>query len=227
MVLPSLAEAPWDWSGGWLPNLGSTLSCNFRRCAPFRHVSLNFFIGDDMQKLLKTGTIALAVTVVVACSGTAPIVAKPAAVPAALQVTDNEKMAFTLSATGTQNYECKATASGAYAWAFVAPEAELFGRDKEKMGTHGAGPFWMALDGSKTIGTVKARADAPRSADIPWLLLTMKSTGTPGKMAPITSIQRINTVGGIAATEGCTSSADAGKTSKQFYTADYAFFVSK
>jgi Protein of unknown function (DUF3455) len=132
-----------------------------------------------------------------------------------------------LAATGTQNYECKANAAGAYAWAFVAPEAELFGPNKDKMGTHGAGPFWMALDGSKIIGTVKARADAPRSADIPWLLLTTKSAGPAGKMAAVTSIQRINTVGGIAATSGCASPADAGKTSRQYYTADYVFFVSK
>jgi Protein of unknown function (DUF3455) len=180
-----------------------------------------------MQCFLKMGTVTLSAAVVAACSSTAPMTPKPPAVPAALQVSDNEKLAFTLSATGTQNYECKANAAGAPTWAFIEPEAQLFGPNNEKMGTHGAGPFWMALDGSKTIGTVKTRVDAPRSTDIPWLLLTTKSTGIPGKMDSITSIQRINTAGGIAPATGCASSSDTGKTSKRFYTADYAFFTSK
>jgi hypothetical protein len=152
--------------------------------------------------------------------------AKDIAVPAAIKAADTEKVAFVWAATGTQNYECKANAAGAIAWAFIAPDAQLFA-DKANVGSHGAGPFWMALDGSKTIGTVKARADAPSNQDIPWLLLNMKSAGTPGKLANITSIQRINTVGGIAATAGCATAADAGKQSKIAYTADYVFFVAK
>lgn len=137
----------------------------------------------------------------------------------------NEQAAFTWGALGTQNYECKVNAGGALAWAFVAPEAELFNANKGKAGFHGAGPHWTALDGSKTVGEVKARAPAQRSADIPWLLLARKSAGGPGKLANITSVQRINTVGGIAPATGCTQAADLGKTSKQGYTADYVYFV--
>ena len=137
----------------------------------------------------------------------------------------NEQAAFTWGALGTQNYECKVNAGGALAWAFVAPEAELFNANKGKAGFHGAGPHWTALDGSKTVGEVKARAPAQRSADIPWLLLATKPAGGPGKLANITSVQRINTVGGIAPATGCTQAADLGKTSKQGYTADYVYFV--
>lgn len=185
---------------------------------------------------MKTLTLAATAAAAVACSlflagcasqpAPSSMPAKESAVPAAIQVADSEKLSFVWGATGTQNYECKANAAGVMAWAFVAPDAQLL-MGKSVVGSHGAGPFWMALDGSKTVGTVKARADAPNKQDIPLLLLTMKSSGAPGKMANITSIQRINTQGGVAAATGCTAAADAVKQSKIPYTADYAFFVAK
>jgi hypothetical protein len=151
--------------------------------------------------------------------------AKP--VPAALKPADNERAAFTWHAVGAQIYECRASDKGGWAWVFVAPEAELFNQKEEKVGTHGAGPNWTALDGSKTVGVVKARADGESPADIPQLLLTAKSAGTPGKMANVTSVQRLNTQGGSASATGCAVQADAGKRVKEGYTADYVFFTSK
>jgi hypothetical protein len=151
--------------------------------------------------------------------------AKP--VPAVLKPADNERIAFTWHAVGSQIYECRASDKGGWAWVFVAPEADLFNQKDEKVGTHGAGPNWAALDGSKTIGAVKARADAGRPSDIPLLLLTAKSAGTPGKMAGVTSVQRLNTDGGNAPAKGCAVAADAGKRIKEGYTADYVFFTAK
>ena len=149
------------------------------------------------------------------------------AVPAILKPADNERAAFTWHAVGAQIYECRASDKGGWAWMFVAPEANLFNQKDEKVGTHGAGPHWAALDGSKTVGVVKARADAARPADIPLLLLTAKSAGTPGKMANVTSVQRLNTEGGNAPATGCAAAADAGKRIKEGYTADYVFFTAK
>ncbi len=146
-------------------------------------------------------------------------------VPAALQVADSERAAFTWSATGTQNYECRASEKGGWAWVFVAPEADLFNAQKEKVGSHGAGPFWAAADGSRTVGTVKARADADTLADIPLLLLSTRSSAGAGRMANVSSVQRLKTRGGVAPAAGCQSQADAGKQSKQPYTADYVFFT--
>ena len=148
------------------------------------------------------------------------------AVPAALAPPGSERAAFTLEAVGTQNYECRSDA-GKFAWVFVAPEAELLSEQGDKVGTHGAGPHWAALDGSKTVGTVKARANAQRAADIPLLLLTTKSDGGAGKMANVTSIQRLNTRGGIAQVGGCDTAQDVGKRSKERYTADYVFFTAQ
>ena len=146
-------------------------------------------------------------------------------VPAALKPADTERVAFTWHAVGSQIYECRATDKGGWAWVFVAPEADLFNQKDEKVGTHGAGPNWAALDGSKTVGTVKARADGERPTDIPLLLLTAKSAGAPGRMAAVTSVQRLNTEGGNAPAAGCAVRADAGKRVKEGYTADYVFFT--
>jgi hypothetical protein len=154
-----------------------------------------------------------------------PDAGKPA--PAALKPADNERAAFTWHAVGSQIYECRAGDKGGWAWVFVAPEADLFNQKDEKVGTHGAGPHWTALDGSKTLGTVKARADGERPADIPLLLLSAKSAGSPGKMAAVTSVQRLNTEGGNAPAKGCAVQADAGKRVKEGYRADYVFFAAK
>ena len=148
-------------------------------------------------------------------------------VPANLQPADSERAAFTWHAVGSQIYECRAADKGGWAWVFVAPEADLFNPKNEKAGTHGAGPHWAALDGSRTVGTVKARADGERPADIPLLLLTARSAGTPGRMAAVTSVQRLNTEGGNAPATGCAVQADAGKRVKQGYTADYVFFTAR
>jgi hypothetical protein len=103
---------------------------------------------------------------------------------------------------GSQIYECRASDEGGWARVIVAPEADLLTQKEEKVGTHGAGPNWAALDGSQTVGTVKARAAGERPADIPLLLLTAKSAATPGKMAAVTSVQRLNTEGGNAPATG-------------------------
>jgi hypothetical protein len=145
-------------------------------------------------------------------------------VPAALVPADNERVAFVWQAIGVQIYECRVSDKGGWAWQFVAPEAELFNRKGEKVGTHGAGPHWAALDGSRTLGTVKARADGKSPADIAWLLLSAKSAGMPGKMAAVTSVQRLKTKGGSAPANGCVTREDAGKRTREGYTADYVFF---
>lgn len=168
---------------------------------------------------------ALCAALLGACASgpTAPVNAKP--VPANLKPADSEGVAFTWHAIGSQIYECRAADKGGWAWVFVAPEADLFNPKNEKVGTHGAGPHWAALDGSRTVGTVKARADGERPADIPLLLLTAKSAGMPGRMAAVTSVQRLNTEGGNAPAAGCAVRADAGKRVKEGYTADYVFFT--
>lgn len=146
-------------------------------------------------------------------------------IPAVLKPADNERAAFTWHAVGSQIYECRADGKGGWAWVFIAPEAELFNQKDEKVGSHGAGPSWTALDGSRSVGIVKARANGERPADIPLLLLSTRSAGGAGKMASVTSVQRLHTEGGNAPARGCAAQADAGKRTKEGYTADYVFFT--
>ena len=56
---------------------------------------------------------------------------------------------------------------------------------------------------------MKARADAPQASAIPWLLLSAKSVGGPGRFANVTSVQRIHTVGGLGARAGDLAHAPA------------------
>jgi len=136
-------------------------------------------------------------------------------VPKTLKPAAGESLARVVPAKGVQIYECR---DGK--WAFVAPEAELFDRSGKKIGTHYAGPHWEAADGSRIVGTVKQRADAPAGGNIPWLLLATKSVGNDGAFSKVSSIQRVATVGGVAPVGGCTQGAQA----RVDYSADYYFF---
>jgi hypothetical protein len=137
-------------------------------------------------------------------------------VPESLKPAAGETLAMIVPAKGVQIYECRANE-----WKFVAPEAELFDGAGKKIGRHYAGPHWEAADGSKIVGAVKARADAPRAGSIPWLLLGTKSVGGEGAFSKVTSIQRVATTGGVAPAGAC---SEAGSQARVGYSADYYFF---
>ncbi len=178
--------------------------------------------------LARAALPVVALAALAACAPMSPALTSGSQpVPSALLPAESERAAFTWSATGTQNYECRANDKGGWAWVFVAPEADLFNAQREKVGSHGAGPFWAAADGSRTVGTVKARADGATPADIPLLLLSARSGGSTGRLANVTSVQRLNTRSGVAPATGCQTQADAGKQSRQPYTADYVFFTAR
>jgi len=149
-------------------------------------------------------------------------------VPDKLRPGANESLAMIFSAKGVQIHECRARKdqAGEYEWAFVAPEADLFDARGNRIGRHYAGPHWESTDGSKILGAVKERADAPAADAIPWLLLTAKSDGPQGSFGKVTSVQRVNTVGGVAPKGGCFE-AEAGTRVHISYTADYYFFATK
>jgi hypothetical protein len=149
----------------------------------------------------------------------------PVDVPANLKPGSGEKKLATLSATGVQVYQCRAKpgAAGEYEWAFVAPEADLADASGKPAGKHYEGPHWEAPDGSKVVGKVKARADAPAYRAIPWLLLSTTSDGPEGAFSKVTSIQRVNTAGGVAP-DACTKE-DEGYRERVRYTADYILYV--
>lgn len=131
---------------------------------------------------------------------------------------------MTVAAHGVQIYECRAASGGNPAWAFVAPEADLFDAEGNRIGKHGAGPFWQHEDGSRFTGTLRAKVDAPQPKAIPWLLLSARAQGPEGTFSRVSSVQRLNTADGLPPANGCDSSA-LGKRAQMQYRADYVLFV--
>ena len=179
-------------------------------------------------KSLRRATEAVLLLAVIAgCTSMQP--AQPLVqVPDKLKAGADETLAMIVPARGVQIYECRAKkdASGEYEWAFVAPEADLFDAYGARIGKHYAGPHWESNDGSKIVGAVKANSPAAAPDAIPWLLLGAKSAGPVGAFSNVTSVQRVNTVGGIAPKTGC-SQATSGAPARVNYTADYYFLTRK
>ena len=146
------------------------------------------------------------------------------AMPAALEPAD-AMLAIVVPAKGHQIYECRAKGD-TQEWTFVAPDAELFDMQGRTMGTHFAGPTWRATDGSRIVAKVAARVDAPVAGAIPWLLLAASNDGPTGRFSAVTYIQRVNTVGGVAPTAGCTRES-LGQEARMAYTAEYRMFVAR
>ena len=146
-------------------------------------------------------------------------------VPANLAPPAGSTLIFELAARGVQIYTCAAKPDDAtaFVWTFTAPEAELFNQPGEVVGTHFAGPTWQGLDGSAVIGMVRERADSPDAGSIPWLLLDAKDHQGSGVFSTIAQIQRLDTIGGVAPTEGCDKD-HAGDEVREPYQATYAFY---
>jgi hypothetical protein len=146
-------------------------------------------------------------------------------VPTNLAPPARSVLLFELDARGVQIYTCEAKPddASAFVWTFKAPEAELFNERGEVVGNHFAGPTWQGHDGSAVVGEVLERADSPDPGSIPWLLLEAKDHAGSGAFSTITHIQRLNTVGGAAPTEGCDSD-HTGDEVREPYEASYAFY---
>ncbi len=169
--------------------------------------------------------------------GAAAWLTPPASVPAAIAVPSGSTLAIHDHGVGTQIYTCTASGgaggaggSGAdagavtYSWVLKGPSAILSDASFAQVGTHGVGPTWTSTDGSMIGGTKLAQLNSPASDAIPWLLLKATSTGGAGVFANVTSVQRLNTTGGAAPSDGCGASTVSTETSVS-YSADYYFYT--
>ncbi len=129
-----------------------------------------------------------------------------------------ETVVLTLHAEGAQVYECKAAGDGKLAWAFREPIATLLLNGKT-VGRHYAGPTWEHINSSAVTGKAVGNAPAETASDIPWLKLTVTSGRGTGILSGVTTVQRINTIGGKPDGE-CVK---AGTYSNAPYSADYVF----
>jgi hypothetical protein len=129
-----------------------------------------------------------------------------------------ETVVATFHAEGAQVYECKAGADGKLAWAFREPIATLL-LDGKTVGRHYAGPNWELTDGSAVVGKVMTNAPGKTASDIPWLKLEVTAQRGNGMLTGVTTVQRINTAGGVH-TGACDK---AGAFHSAPYATDYVF----
>jgi hypothetical protein len=138
--------------------------------------------------------------------------------PGAIAAFPGETVVLKAHAIGQQIYQCKAGADGKLAWALLEPIATLM-VDSKLVGRHFKGPTWELGDGSAVVG--KAIGDAPgqKAGDIAWLKLEVVSRSGSGKLSDVTTVQRINTLGGKLE-DSCDR---VGTTRSMPYSADYLF----
>jgi len=167
----------------------------------------------------------------------------PPAVPTEIEVPAGSKLILVGHAVGTQNYICApaATATG-LDWFFIGPQATLFGSDGQQIATHflsmnpaqnnALQATWQHSRDTSVVWAKKFRGSTDPAYVAPdaieWLRLEMTGArvGPSGglKLATITIIQRIHTVGGVKPPAAdCTASTI---NTRRFvpYEADYYFY---
>jgi hypothetical protein len=129
-----------------------------------------------------------------------------------------ETAVLTAHAVGMQNYDCKPGTDGKLVWTFNSPQATLTSGDRV-VGHHGAGPTWELADGSSITAKAVGNAPGAGDGDIPWLKLEVASHKGTGQLSDVTTVQRINTIGGVL--KGACDRENAGRGMP--YSADYVF----
>jgi hypothetical protein len=135
-------------------------------------------------------------------------------------------------------------ASG-FAWLLFTPEATLFNDDGKQLTTHFFSPnpsengtiraTWQHSRDTSTVwggqaisATSSTDPDFVEAGAVAWLRLPMAGVqeGPNGGdiMTATTFIQRLNTHGGLAPSDGCAGPADVGAKAFVPYTADYFFY---
>jgi len=155
-------------------------------------------------------------------------------------------------AAGTQAYICLPTFSRVpgdriptYAWTFFGPQATLFEDNGEQVATHFLSPnpvdpvengtpraTWQdSRDTSRVWAgaiSVYGETDYVAPGAIPWLLLRVvgRQLGYGGSdtLTVTTFLHRVNTAGGVAPKNGCSSANDVGSRALVPYAADYVFY---
>ena len=97
--------------------------------------------------------------------------------------------------------------------------ASLSGDLGKIVGKHYAGPSWELNDSSAVVGKGVANAPGKTANDIARLKLEATTHRGRGALGDVTTVQRINTVGGKL--DGACERA--GETRAMPYTADYVF----
>ena len=161
--------------------------------------------------------------VLIACASPPPAPSVPANL-----IPSGEREVDRVAARGVRSYECRAKQgdTSSASWVYTGAEADLIDAQGKAVGRHTFPPsVWELSDGSKiAAGEVKARVDAPVPNADPWILVSARSTGGEGRLSKVTSLQRVNTVGGVAPAMKC-DSGSVGSKQRVPFTADFVFFA--
>jgi hypothetical protein len=151
-------------------------------------------------------------------------VSPPAGLTSAITAAPDEEAAFMLRGEGTHIFECRplATDPNRFAWAFTAPDATLYDAGRP-VARHAAENMFEAMSDRSTVSASIRSRQAGGTNSLPWLLLRAQSTPDSGLFAGVTSIQRVNTVGGVAPDTGCDVN-NVGKEARTAFSADYYFY---
>jgi hypothetical protein len=91
--------------------------------------------------------------------------------------------------------------------------------DGKTVGRHYAGPNWDYEDGSGVTAKAIGNAPGKTANDVPWLKLEVTAHRGSGTLTGVTTVQRINTQGGVI-TGSCNK---AGAFRSAPYSAEYVF----
>ena len=167
--------------------------------------------------------VASAIGVLLALPATAAL-APPAGVAATLQPSTAEEAVLALSESGVNIFVCKPRlgAPGDYAWSFVAPDATLY--DGARSVARQTSPnLWESTGDRSSVSGFPRAAQNAGGDNLPWALYLARPAGDDGMFAGVTSIQRVNTRGGVEPTSGCTAD-NAGAEQRIAFNADYYFY---
>jgi uncharacterized protein DUF3455 len=146
-------------------------------------------------------------------------------VPNNIKAPAGEKTVYTAYAKGVQVYACQVGSDGKYSWVLKEPRANLLDQEGKPVGLHFAGPTWKLNDGSEVTGKIVAKHNAPKSDAIPWLLLKATSNQGHGYLEHVTTIQRVNTSGGLPKSGSTCDETKRGTESESEYSAIYYFYA--
>jgi uncharacterized protein DUF3455 len=148
----------------------------------------------------------------------------PPGVAATLQPSIAEEPVLALTEAGVNVFECRPHpgAPGDYAWDFVAPDATLYDGSRS-VARHAAANQFDSLEDRTSVSGFARAAQSAGFDNLPWALYGARSVGDTGLFAGVTSIQRVNTRGGVAPLTGCTA-GNAGAEQRVAFSADYYFY---
>ena len=178
----------------------------------------------------------------------------PPPVPSPISVQEGNTAFLEGHGVGTQNYIClpcpnpttpaaSCPDTSGFAWLLFTPEATLFADNEKQVITHFFSPnpsengtiraTWQDSHDTSIVwgGRAISSSDPKFVAKdaIPWVLLPMAGVqgGPLGSdvLTATTFIQRLNTHGGLAPTDGCSRLEDVGAKAFKPYTADYFFYM--